>query len=162
MTSLSREFAIIVVPLVLGCGPGVADFTRDLGNGYSYVSADPLQKYVLAGNDYAVPNLVVDVAYDENFIVALRLVVQEYECEPGPILTEIVTPQIEYWIVEKKAERISGPLSRSDFEQRRHQLRLSDDLSLDEGKTQKYLARAKQLDRERRIRSGGCRPLASG
>lgn len=145
--------------VLLGCGPGVADFSRELGDGYSYVSTGPLQKYILAGGDFAVPNLVVDVDHDNDFIVAMRLVVEEYECEPGPTLTEIVTPEVEYWIIEKGKSRVLGPLAPADFNRLGRQLGLSEDLQLDEGQPREYLALAKQLNQEARVEAGECRPF---
>jgi hypothetical protein len=150
------------IAVLAGCGPGVADFTRDLGGGYALVSTGPLQRYILAGEDYAVRNLVVDVDHDGEFIVSIRLAVREYQCEPGPTLTELITPEVEYWVIDKRKDRVYGPLSRADYGRLGLEMGFSDDLQLDEGRISEYLALAKQLNREARIKEGECRPFIPG
>ena len=144
---------------LIGCGPGVADFSQDLGDGYSFVSAGPLQKYILLGGEYAVRNVVADFDYDEMAIIAVRLVVEEYECDPGPTLTEVVTENVEFWVIDK-SERVSvGPMSLEEFQSRRQALGVVPGLRLDHSKVHEILERAKRFNRRERVESGECRPF---
>ena len=154
--------ALWVALFALACGPGVADFTRDLGDGYSFVSTGPFQKYVLFGDDYAVRNLVVDLAHDDRFIVGLRLVAEEYECQPGPTLSTMITPAVEYWLVEKSSGEVHGPLSRRAFDEERERLGVPAGLQLDSTRAQESLARFSNPSLESKVESGVCRPFDSG
>lgn len=143
----------------MACGPGVADFTKQLGAGYEFASAGPLQKFITGPQGVAVGNLVVDYDYDERFVIALRLIAVGYECEPGPHLTELITSNHEYWLVDKHERRVLGPYDRDTFEETRVRIGVPDELDLDLTAQDRFLARARQTGREELVRSSACRRL---
>ncbi len=104
----------------------------DLGNGYNYSSeADGWQQYITHEQNYVVPEKVVYFDYDDNFIIAKRIVINLYrccnksvaECKGKNIISfnSIYLKKLEYWLVNKKEN-----LAYTSLNKRKIELKLQD------------------------------------
>ena len=87
--------------------------TKDLGNGYVYYdNADGLRQYITNSKKDIVPEKVVDFDFDDDFIIATRIIVNIYRCCTKDIVeckgmnvvmfNPIYLKKLEYWLIDKK------------------------------------------------------------
>lgn len=99
----------------------------DLGEGYIYSSeTDGWQQYITHNQNYVVPEKVVDFDYDDNFIIATRIIINLYrccnksvtECKGENIISfnSIYLKKLEYWIINKKENLAYTSLDRDKIE----------------------------------------------
>jgi len=76
---------------------------------------------------------IVDYDFNDEFIIAFRCASRDAFLYGGGDLWEKQkgVDSFQYWII-KKSNAVIGPLSKRDFERKRAELGVSDDLKLDE------------------------------
>lgn len=134
-----------------GCGPGYSDFEKSLGGKFTYFSGGSLDKYILKGSQVAVGNLVASYDYDADWVIVLRVVAEEMECQPGPTADYYFTGGQEHWIINKSSDEILGPFSEEEFSTRRSRLGIPVSLQIDESEAGRAIAYADGF----RTESGG-------
>jgi hypothetical protein len=143
-TSIRLEWAVKLLVLsafltgfaaiTSACGPGYADYTEPLGDDLLFVRAGSLDRYILRGSEFIVGNVVLDFDYDAEWVIALRVVANVFECEPHGSLEYGLSGEVEYWIIDQKANDTIGPLTKSEFDQRVRDMRIP--LSLTAGQSE--------------------------
>ena len=125
---LLRVFGVATLLLVGGC----SDRTESLGSGYFLREEGGAIRDILSerAGGREVPATVTAVAYDDDFILAQ----QRPKSPPDPLYeAEYVYPDPDrdyFWIINKRDDSISGPLSLQEFEDARASLGVSEDLVL--------------------------------
>jgi hypothetical protein len=86
-----------------------------------------IQKYHF--QEVKVKGEVLDVDYDDNFIVAVRLPVNSLRVQE-PQLDEDDFDSLQFYIIEKKSDLIHGPYTEQEYIQRRGALGVPEKLKL--------------------------------
>lgn len=121
-------FMLINVLLALACvGPGVSDYAFDLSGGYQVFRSSAHQVRALPknadGGSLQVPPKVIQVAWDESFILAKQQHLRRrFPDDPGRTDEEPAPGQYSYWILEVKEEALHGPFDVVAFEGKRTEL----------------------------------------
>lgn len=137
-------------------GPGMMDYTERLGSGYKYVSDNSLSKWIMRSGQPVIDILVIDHQYDGDFIVALRLKTILYKCEPGPFLTDKLTNELEYWLIDKANDKVFMAKDAEEFARLRKEHKVPDHLKLDPGQKEYFLKSYHELKRDELIRDDRC------
>lgn len=125
---LLRVLGVAALLLLGGC----SDRTESLGSGYFLREEGGTTRDILSerAEGREVPTTVTAVAYDDDFILAQ----QRPKSPPDPLYkAEYVYPDPEgdyFWIIDKRDDSISGPLSLQQFEDARASIGVSEDLVL--------------------------------
>lgn len=125
---LLRVLGVVAFLLVGGC----SDRTESLGSGYFLREEGGTTRDILSerAEGREVPATVTAVAYDDDFILAQ----QRPKSPPDPLYeAEYVYPDPDrdyFWIIDKRDDWISGPLSLQEYEDTRARLGVSDALTL--------------------------------
>ncbi len=90
-------------------GPGNADFHYDVVGGYEVFHAG--ETSITDGNHFIVPENVIEIAWDDNYILA----VQEYNLDSN------------YWIIDISSSDVYGPLSSEEYNDKTVSLDIDDD-----------------------------------
>ena len=121
----------------LTLGPGVQDFTYKLSGGYmlSRSSANTIMVIPKNGswNDTipTIPEKVIEIAWDKHFILAKRQGLQRRSPEnPNDTYMEPDDSVFDYWILDVSLPKVYGPLTREEFENKRMELFVSNELVL--------------------------------
>lgn len=125
-----------VVVLLAGCGsgdfaigPGAADFEAKLCKDYHLYRTSASEVYVAPeGGDRAIPAEVVELGYDQRFIIAKQSYLTHpprnnpYR-EPDPVV-------FNYWILDVTVPQTYGPLTEDNFRRKRKELGVPHDLTM--------------------------------
>ena len=112
------SFIIGVIVLMLsfsGCeyfGPGMADYSYNLSGDYELYHAGNTN--IGKGNEIIVTREIKEIAWDSSYILAK----QERDNE------------IKYYIISVSNDEIYGPLNEDDFNKKRTELKIDEDLKL--------------------------------
>ncbi len=89
---------------------------EDLGNGYEFINEQP--KSIDKNHYEVVPARIIELGWDDRFIVAVQI--PDLACIDKEEWNKY--PQIHdhrfYWIIDKKEDRVYGPLLHDSYEQR--------------------------------------------
>lgn len=95
---------------------------EEIGGGLVISQEDSSHVYLYrkdsAGNHVVVDQQIVDFLIQDGFLLILRKVAENYECDERGS-TSIIThysPKTEYWIVEISGGGVLGPLNKDEFE----------------------------------------------
>ncbi|MFC5283653.1 DUF3997 domain-containing protein [Pedobacter alpinus] len=106
----------------------VSDYTEDLGNEYSLVSESKTIQFITGPNDSTftglVPCTVESFASDDFYIIAKQ------RNNPGCSNLDLSSLSINYWIIDKKREKVYGPLDSLSFNRMRKGMSISNSLKL--------------------------------
>ncbi len=116
-------------------GPGAADYDYRLAGDYELQRSATRYIYILrmpsrpSGSKMVVPETVTGIAWDSDFILASRENRESSGASESP----------DYWVIDVKSEKVYGPLSESEFAEKRKTLRVSEKLKLKDPDTYKSL-----------------------
>lgn len=126
--SLSLLLIIFIIALS-GCyvGPGVTDYSYNLCGGYKLYkcSAHDIKVVPKSGwndNTPVIPTQVLNIAWDKQFIIATQQDIKENG--------KAASDKINYWILDTKTPMVYGPLNKTDFENEKKNLKITDFLTL--------------------------------
>lgn len=106
----------------------MSDYTEDLGNGYLFVSESNTIQFITGPNDTTftglVPCTVKSYASDDFHVIARQK--DNPDCSRGD-LTSLAN---NYWIIDKKSEKVYGPLDSLSFNNMKEDLSVSSSLKL--------------------------------
>lgn len=106
----------------------MSDYTEDLGNGYLLVSESNTMQFIAGPNDTTftgvVPCTVESYASDDFHVIARQK--DNPDCSRGD-LTSLAN---NYWIIDKKSEKVYGPLDSLSFNNMKEDLSVSSSLKL--------------------------------
>jgi hypothetical protein len=109
-----KYILLIIILILSGCGPGVSDFTEDLGNGYKYHRNSPLDRFIAPNmwNDQTpiIPSKVVEFEKHGDYVLAKREIV-----EIGSSGSRAGSGRFDFWILNTATPSASGPLSKNTF-----------------------------------------------
>lgn len=127
-----KKWSLLILFAVLtGCA-GLADYTIDLDNGFRIdrLSAHQIVIYgdvpIKSDNDsfdnhLYVPARVTDVWWDDHYIVAKQLVLNDGEPPEKPTEADF-----QYWIIDVNDHAVVGPLYEEIFEREIEKMGISD------------------------------------
>jgi len=107
-------------------GPGMADFSYKLSGDYSLAKAG--NGRIWSNNKQIVTDDVTEISWDEDFILAKQ-----------EVLTKQQNKNINYWIINVKENKTYGPLNEEEFNNKRKELNVNDELKLEKREKYKYL-----------------------
>jgi Protein of unknown function (DUF3997) len=108
--------------------PNMGDFDLALINGYYLVRTSPDSVEILHMDDsrhLGVPAKVVEIAWNEHFILAKQQELQPRGDFPGDTLSIPAPGKFHYWIVDTIQTNRYGPLIQKEFEDKLQSLGLS-------------------------------------
>jgi hypothetical protein len=120
--------------LILSCG--FQDYDFDMCGGYCVVRSSAHNIIVApklgksswaSSHPTAIPAKVVEVAWDDRFVVAKR---QHLSRPPSARTHRPVSGSYDFWVIDTRERVRHGPLTAAEFGAKRTQLGVSPDLSL--------------------------------
>jgi hypothetical protein len=131
--------AIVIAAAVLlhsGCrpisfpGPGLADFEAPLPGGYKLYRSSAHQITVLP-SDRGIPPKVVEVGYDDDFIIAKQNHLRRRSPGNSKDTSEEPDPGVfSFWIIDLRKSESYGPLTEDEFAAKRNDLAVSQSVML--------------------------------
>lgn len=121
---------IIGTILYTGCiGPGLGDYEYDIAGSYKVIrtSVHEVSITTLGSSKTVVPAKVVEIAWDQKFIIAKQLPLIKNDDSNVPIPDENT---INFWIIDTSDAKVYGPLANEDFEKNKLTLGVPEDLIL--------------------------------
>lgn len=130
------RFALLAALLIMvqGCA-GLGDYDVELPGGYSVVRTSGHQVTISPKESSSswgspvVPAKVVQVAWDETYIVAKQLGLTQ---DPNRTTSYEIPDEtkVYYWILNIKTKEIHGPLGQEDYEHKKTELHIPDTVML--------------------------------
>ena len=145
----------LVVSLFFG-GPGISDHTDSLGDGYTYFSANSLDKTIMRSGQPVIGNLVVDYQSDDNFIVALRLKAIGYECGRRQTAFYRYTNDLEYWLIDKSKNKQFVTKDAAEFAKLRKENDVPESLKVDSNEKEYFLKQIDKMNKRMPVRDDDC------
>ena len=105
---------------MFGCSkdPLVSDFEMPLTNGYYLIQTAPDLTEVYQqeiGSRVGIPAKVVEIAWNEELILAKRQVLTNRGKFPGDTVTIPAPGQFDWWVVNMSEKQRYGPMGEADF-----------------------------------------------
>ncbi len=94
---------------------------NNLGDDYYYAESDIKNKWILKNNWTIVPRTVIEYSVDNKYIIAVRIVTNEYNCgneKEGVYNYGESTDRLEYWLVDKKKKIVYYSLFKDKITQK--------------------------------------------
>lgn len=119
--------------LLMGCA-GLADYDVDLPGGYSIVRTSAHQVKIAPkhpdksgwGAD-VIPAKVIEAAWNENYILAKQLdLIEDPNNQNGYQIPDSTSEY--FWIIELQSNTVIGPLTEKEFQNKKHEFGLTEDL----------------------------------
>ena len=137
---MKQFFCLLTILLLTQCG---RDLEVNLGNEYYYTSEGRQRTYICKWNNknhiastFVVMPSIQEYAYDNNFILVYRLITFQMEKFYADAEDDLWNKQkgdnVQFWIIEKKNDKVYGPLKKDNFKQLKDSLKISEHLKLDE------------------------------
>src|SRR5262245_4446096 len=120
--------------LTLACG--LQDYHYEMCGGYCVVRSSAHQVVVApklgesawaSSDPTAIPAKVVEVAWDERFVIAKRQLL--HRPDPGGI-ERPVSGSYDFWVIDTRDKVRYGPLTADEFEAKRAEVGVSPDIAL--------------------------------
>lgn len=136
-----RTFALFVFTiLITGClpvafGPGAADFSTPLANGY-FVHRSSAHQIMVAPRGWGastpiIPTKVVELDHDSKWIIAKQQHLQRRSPNnPNDTYEQPVPGVFSYWILNTQTPQVWGPLTLDGFIAERKRLAVNSKLHL--------------------------------
>lgn len=145
----------LVVSLFFG-GPAISDHTDSLGDGYTYFSANSLDKTIMHSGQSVIGNLVIDYQSDDNFIVALRLKAISYECARRQTAFYRYTNDLEYWLIDKSKNKQFVTKDAVEFARLRNENIVPESLKVNLKEKEYFLKKIDKLNEHGQIHDDDC------
>lgn len=131
MKKLPIYLLIVILSLTLyGCA-GLADFEIDLSGGYQLVRSSADYVYVYSGSSTVIPKKVIEIAWDDDYILAKQLgLKRKYPDNPNNTTEIPDESKVNYWIIDINKSKVYGPLTDKDFTEKKKELSISGKLVL--------------------------------
>jgi hypothetical protein len=134
---ISRQLAIaaLVTWSVTGCIMRDSDFSHSLAGDYELVQTSAHQVVIVPKNGWSndsptIPSKVVEVAFDDRFILAKRQYLKRRRISPSDGYEEPIAGEFDYWILDTRGPTVSGPFDEAEFAVNRKELSISDQLQM--------------------------------
>lgn len=129
MRKFTSLITIFGIGMLSGCGPGGADFSENIGNGYCYHRNSSMDCFIApeTWNDLTpmIPSKVVLHKSNGRYVTAKREIIQMSESG-----SRVGSGVFDFWILDTETPKAYGPLSEDEFSVQFKQLNLSGDLAL--------------------------------
>lgn len=134
---MSRQMVIaaLVTCSITGCIMRNSDFSHSLAGDYELVQTSAHDVEIVpkgAWSDDApiIPSKVVEVAFDDRFILAKRQHLKRRGMSPSDGYEEPIDGKFDYWILDTRGPTVFGPFDEADFGVNRKKLGISDQLQM--------------------------------
>ena len=135
---LTVIISIIVISLC-ACGPGITDYSYEVGTGYQVfrssahsVSVVPIEN----GSDKPIiPTKVVQIAWNDRYVLAKRNGMKQVYPDPNNLDYSHTVPDesiVEYYILDTIDFVLYGGFDFQEFEEKKKELNISDKLVLED------------------------------
>lgn len=125
---------ITIAALVISiprCGPVQTDFTHSFAGDYELVRTSVHQVIIVPKGGWSddtpkIPSKVVEVAWDDRFILAKRQHLKRRGMSPSDGYEEPVDGKFDYWILDTRRPTGYGPFDEAEFGNQRKELGISE------------------------------------
>ena len=138
LLSVGSLISVVAVLANCGFGPGMQDYSYDVGTGYKLVrsSSHTIQIIPIGGNDLTNPKpeispKVVEIAWDERYILAKQVGLKRaYPWNPNNSYQVPDNSIVLYFILDTAELELYGGYDFNSFSEKRNELGISADIVL--------------------------------
>ena len=112
-----------------------SDFSASLAGDYEIVQTSAHQVSITPKGGSSdgtpiIPSMVVEVAFDDRFILATRQHLKHRSQSPNDHYEEPVQGKFDYWILDTNGPSVTGPIDEAEFAIKWTELGISDQLQM--------------------------------